>query len=65
MEYLKCELQVPILVAEEGRGWQASIIKYEQHIFHRRCLERSKRLILMHLTYDRKLKPLLVNLLDT
>jgi len=35
-KYLKYELQVPIYVAEEGRGWQTIIINYEKHIFHRR-----------------------------
>jgi len=35
-KYLKYELQLPIYVAGEGRGWQTIIIKYEQQILNRR-----------------------------
>jgi len=47
-KYLKHELQVPIYVAEEGRGWQTIIIKYEQHIFHRRGIRGTmKQLVVL------------------
>jgi len=46
-KYIKYEFQVPILVAEVGRGWQTIIIKCEQHIYHRRGRRGSQKINFM------------------
>jgi len=49
-KYLKHELQVLIYVAEENRGWQTIIIKYEQPIFHRRGIRGVQKFVFNEFT---------------